>query len=174
MSFLNYKRAAGNQIIVNEIDASATWGIDTIIWHYAIVLQEVRIGDHCSIGSRCEIGRGSTIGHYTRIGSGTFLPPNSTIGDRVFIGPNCTFTDDRHPKIPAPGDPPYRAEPPVVEDGAVIGAHCTIMPGAHISAGAVVAAGSLVNGYVHAGLMVKGRPAKPFSPSSRTRAAYQT
>ena len=159
-SYVNYKRPAGHLIIVAEIDATATWGEGTVIWHYSIILQEVRIGNHCSIGSRCEIGRGSRIGDYSRIGSGTFLPPNSVIGEYVFIGPNCTFTDDKTPRVPRANSAPYTPMPPVVEDGAAIGAGCVILPGMRIGRGARVAAGTVVTRDVEPGTMVCGEPGR--------------
>ena len=158
---MNYKRPAHKVLIENMIDGSATWGDGTVIWHYAVILQQVRIGDRCMIGSRCEIGRGSTIGHDTRIGSGTFLPPNSRVGERVFIGPNVTFTDDRTPRVPKPGDAPYFAQPPIVEDDAAIGAGAVILPGVRIGKGARVAAGAIVTEDVVDGGMVRGLPARP-------------
>jgi UDP-2-acetamido-3-amino-2,3-dideoxy-glucuronate N-acetyltransferase len=157
----NYKRPAGSLAIVAEIDASATLPDSSTVWHYSVVLQQVRIGEHVNIGSRCEIGRASTIGDYSRIGSGVFLPPNSTIGARVFVGPNVTFTDDKLPRVPRPGDAPYFAQPPIVDDDAVIGAGAVILPGVRIGKGARVAAGAIVTKDVPDNGMVRSQPARP-------------
>lgn len=156
--FVNYKTT--HRIIDARIDPSAIIGDGSIVWHFAIVLQSVRIGKDVSIGGRCEIGRGSLIGDRTRIGSGTFLPPNSIIGEAVFIGPNVTFTDDKHPRVPDADDPPYDAQPPIVGNGASIGAGAVILPGVIIGAGARVAAGSVVTANVPPRVMVLGSPAK--------------
>ena len=153
------------------VDPSATVGEDCTIWHYAIVLQLVTIGKCCSIGSRCEVGRGTTIGDYSRIGSGTFLPANTKIGRYVFIGPNVTMTDDRYPRVPVPGDPKYDARPPVIEDGASIGAGAVILPGIHIGLGARVAAGAIVTHDVPSNGVVRSQPARPHQPSSSARRA---
>ncbi len=147
---------------INHIDSSALVGIGSKVWWYAVVLQDVRIGVNCSIGSHTEIGRGSRIGDQTRIGANCFLPPNSQIGCSVFIGPGVTFTDDRFPKIHAPDDPPYKAEPPVVCDGANIGAGCVILPGVRIGKGAFIAAGAVVTKDVPDGQSVIGMPARLF------------
>lgn len=123
------------------IDFSAKIGTGTKIWHFAVILAGVEIGENCSIASFVEIGRASRIGDSTRIGSHTFLPPNSFIGSRVFIGPCCVFTDDRNPRV---NNPNYKAEPPVIEDDVAIGAGCVILPGVHIGAHSLIGAGSVV------------------------------
>jgi acetyltransferase-like isoleucine patch superfamily enzyme len=48
----------------------------------------------------------------------------------------------------------------VIEDDVWIGAGATILPGAHISKGAIVAANSVVNGFVEPYTIVAGTPAK--------------
>lgn len=148
------------QPIHHWIADDAHVGLGTRIWHYTVVLQGVRIGVDCNIGSNCEIGRGSVIGDHTRIGYGTFLPPNSRIGSRVFIGPSCVFTDDKHPRIPEPGDEPYDARPPVIDDYAAIGAGCVILPGVHIGWGARIGAGAVVAKDVAPHTHVRGEPAR--------------
>lgn len=155
---MNYKNPT--RVITAHIEPSATWGAETRIWHFAVILQEVRIGDHCSIGALTEIGRGTVIGDHSRIGSQVFLPPNSQIGHHVFVGPGVKCTDDRHPKVPEPGDPPYDARPPIIDDYAVIGAGAVLLPGVHIGRGARVAAGSIVTKDVPPRAMVRGLPAR--------------
>src|SRR5678810_408918 len=76
---INHRRTMGQSIIEAAIDASATWGEGTVIWHYARILAQVRIGKNCSIGGGTEIGRGSVIGDNTRVGANAFLPPNSIV-----------------------------------------------------------------------------------------------
>jgi len=157
------------------VDVSATIGEDTVIWHYARVLALVKIGKCCSIGGGTEIGRGSVIGDYSRIGANCFLPSNSQIGQYVFIGPGVVCTDDRYPRVPAPGDPAYDARPPLIENGASVGAGAVILPGIKIGAGARVAAGSVVTHDVPAGAVVKGSPARVHSISDEgQRAGWAT
>jgi UDP-2-acetamido-3-amino-2,3-dideoxy-glucuronate N-acetyltransferase len=126
------------------VDPTSRVGRDSRVWHFAIVLQHAIIGERCSIGSRAEIGRGTRVGNDSRIGSGVFLPPNTTVGERVFIGPNVVCCDDKLPRVAKPGDSPYKAEPPIIEDDAVIGAGAVILPGIRIGKGARVAAGAIV------------------------------
>ena len=156
----------------NFIDPTAVIGFGTKVWHFAVILADVRIGNDCSIGSNTEIGRGSSIGDCTRISSHVFLPAASTIRACVFIGPGTTFTDDRYPIA---GNFSYTAEPPIIDDHASIGAGCVILPGVHIGHHAIIGAGSTVTKDVPAYGKVYGpaaiRPQErppafdPFSPA---------
>lgn len=142
------------------IDPSVAIGEGSKVWNYAVVLADVVIGENCSIGSLTEIGRGTTIGDGSRIGSQCFFPPNSKIGKNVFVGPGVKCADDRYPYVHGDTDPPYKAEPPVIEDGSSIGIGAVLLPGVRIGAGAFVAAGSVVTKDVPAGTTVMGVPAK--------------
>ena len=139
------------------VDSLAVVGKDCHIWHYAVVLRDVKLGDNVSIGSHAEIGRGSVIGQGSRIGYNVFLPPNSRIGMNVFIGPGTTFCDDKYPRV---GNVKYDALPPVIEDMASIGAGCTILPGVHIGYGAMIGAGSTITKDVPARTVVHGERAR--------------
>lgn len=141
-----------------EVHESAMLGEDTIVWQFASVLPGVVTGKHCSIGSCAEVGRGSRLGDNVRLGHGVFLPSHSTIGDRVFIGPNVTFTDDRDPHV---NNPHYRAEPPVIERDARIGAGAKIGPGVRIGEGAFLHMGVRVTRDVPAFAIVKGISSRP-------------
>lgn len=135
----------------------------SVVYDFANVMADVVIGHNSQIGSGTEIGRGSRIGNYTRIGQGCFFPPNSVIGNGVFVGPGVYCADDRHPYVHVTGeDPPYDPEPPVIEDGAVIGIGAVLLPGVHVGKCALVAAGSVVTKNVPDGITVKGPAAKPY------------
>lgn len=143
--------------MINFIDETARVGEGTVVWHFAVLLQDVVVGKNCSIGSGTEIGRGTTIGDNSRIGSGVFLPPNSIIGSNVFIGPRTTFTDDRNPRV---NNPSYLAEPPRVKDHACIGAGCVILPGVELGINCLIGAGSVVTESVPDGGKVYGEKAR--------------
>lgn len=158
------------------IDPTATIGVRTVVWDFARILAHVNIGDDCSIGGGTEIGRGSLVGNRSRIGANCFLPSNSLIGECVFIGPGVTCTDDRFPHVPEPGDPPYHAEPPIIEHHANIGAGCVILPGIRIGHHALIGAGSVVSHDVAPHMILRGEPARivtaRLTPASHVAAGY--
>jgi UDP-2-acetamido-3-amino-2,3-dideoxy-glucuronate N-acetyltransferase len=155
------------------VDPTALIGGGSVIWHFARVLANCKIGKDVSIGGGAEIGRGTTIGDRTRISSGVFLPSNSRIGADVFIGPNVTCTDDRYPRTLKPGET-YDALPPIIEDGASIGAGAVILPGVRIGKGSLVGAGCVVAKDVPDGMAVKGRAAQRFNLSAEAKTAYMS
>ncbi len=150
-------------IRMNFIHPTAVIGTDTQVWHFAVILAGVFIGDHCSIGSGAEIGRGTIIGSGSRIGAHVFLPPNSVIGKNVFIGPGVICTDDKYPVVNNPG---YYAQPPTIHDGAAIGAGAILLPGVRIGEGALIGAGAIVTSDVAPGGCVRCQPARPTEPGA--------
>jgi acetyltransferase-like isoleucine patch superfamily enzyme len=145
-----------------EVDHTVKVGEDTVIWGCTAILHHVTIGANVSIGRCSEVGHNTVIGDNTRIGYNVFIPNNAVIGRDVFIGPNVTFCDDMHPRCRKPWEPPYHAQPPVIEDGAAIGAGVVVLPGIHIGKGAKVAAGSIVTKDVKDYGAVRGGPARYF------------
>lgn len=159
---------------MNFIDKTATVPQSTVVWHFARVLAHAKIGDDCSIGGGSEVGRGTVIGHRTRISANVFIPSNAIIGDDVFVGPGVVMTDDRFPKTLKPGEK-YNAEPPVIGDGASIGAAAILLPGVVIGHHARVAAGAVVTKNVAPFGTVKSMvAAKPFELSTDGRKAFQS
>lgn len=140
-----------------KVDVTANLGNYIKVWAFAHIMPNVRLGDYCSVGGCAEIGRGSEIGSHARISYGVFLPYHSKIGDYAFIGPRVVFTDDRYPKVE---NEDYRAEPPVVEDHASIGAGAVILPGVKIGHHAMIGAGAVVVHDVEPYAVVVGNPAR--------------
>jgi UDP-2-acetamido-3-amino-2,3-dideoxy-glucuronate N-acetyltransferase len=136
---------------------SAYIGERTVIWFFSQVGDGVVIGDDCVIGSSCYIGFKSRIGNRVHVNHGSFLPNRSSIGDDVFIGPNVTFCDDKYPFA---GNKNYKAEPPVVEAGASVGAGAIILPGITLGKGCMIGAGAVVTEDVAPGMVVVGMPAR--------------
>lgn len=103
------------------------------------------------------------------IGDGVFINYGSMIsahlsvriGSNVMVGNYCIVADTETPGI---GDPTAASsiEPRAVEigEGAWLAARVTVLPGARIGAGAVIAAGSVVAGEIPAGAVAGGIPAR--------------
>lgn len=116
----------------------------------------------------------------------TLIPPfytdyglNLTVGRRVFIGYDCTFTGHApidiadevmiahkvnlitggHPVEPDERYAYITGEPIAIDTNVWIGAAATVLPGVHIGAGSVVAAGAVVTRDVPPATLVAGVPA---------------
>ncbi len=106
----------------------------------------IQIGDHCGFS-------GTTLVAQQRI----------EIGDRVLCGANVLICDgDHHPldaKARAGGAVGLSA-PVIIADDVWLGMNVVVLKGVRIGAGAVVAAGALVNADIPAGAIAAGIPAK--------------
>jgi len=85
-----------------------------------------------------------------------FIPKGVVIGDDVFIGPRVTFCNDLYPKASGA----WKVSRTLVEDGASIGAGCTIVCGITIGTNARIGAGAVVTKDVKPNQVVAGVPAK--------------
>ena len=139
------------------IHESVILGRGSVVWHLATICEYTVIGEDCVIGSCAWIGRNCRIGNGVHIQHGAFLPNGTIIEDNAFIGPNVTLTDDKYPRS---GNRGYQALPPIIKNGASIGAGATILPGVVIGEEAMVAAGAVVTRDVINGGIVIGVPAQ--------------
>ena len=103
------------------------------------------------------------------IGDGVFINYGSMIsahrlvriGANVMLGNYCIVADTETPGIGEPlGGPLIEPRPIEIGDGAWLAARVTVLPGARIGAGAVIAAGSVVAGDIPPGKVAGGIPAR--------------
>ena len=103
------------------------------------------------IGDKVFINYGSIISAQQRV----------RIGSNTMIGNYCIIADTETPGIEDPeGAPPIEARPVEIGSGAWLAARVTVLPGARIGDGAVIAAGSIVAGDIPAGCVAGGIPAR--------------
>ena len=141
-------------------------GAGTQIWAFAHVMKGAVIGRDCNIGDHAFIETGARIGDRVTVKNQAMVWDGVEIGDDVFVGPGVTFTNDVFPRshrLPLPGDGVKAGwlVPTRVGNGASLGARCVVLPGAHIGAYAMVAAGAVVTHEVQAHALISGVPAKP-------------
>jgi UDP-2-acetamido-3-amino-2,3-dideoxy-glucuronate N-acetyltransferase len=132
-------------------------GDGTRIWAFAHVLPGASVGQDCNICDHVFIENDVVIGDRVTVKSGVQLWDGVRIGHDVFIGPNATLTND-----PFPRSKQYQESiPPLwIDDGASLGANCTVLPGRRIGRNAMVGAGAVVTKDVPANAIVVGNPAR--------------
>ena len=93
------------------------------------------------------LGRGLTLGEGSSINRECYFDMTApiTIGKNVGIGHHCVFITANHDLGPADNRTgPLRPAPIVIEDGVMISARVTILPGVTIGAGSIIGPCALV------------------------------
>jgi acetyltransferase-like isoleucine patch superfamily enzyme len=129
--------------------------------HWVLIREHTTIGNSCSIGTRTEIGPHCIIGNNVRIHSNCFVPEYTEIFDNVWIGPCVCITNTKHPLCENAKNCLKRTRV-VIQEGAIIGAGCIIMPEVIIGKHSIVGAGSLVAKNVDPNSVVFGNPAEKY------------
>ncbi len=140
------------------IDAGATLGEGTRIWHFCHIMPGAVIGRRCSFGQGCYVGNRVRVGDNVRVQNNVSLYDGVTLDDDVFVGPSAVFTNVVNPRAAFPRKDEYRDTR--VGRGASIGANATIVCGHDVGEGAFIAAGAVVTKNVPAFALVGGVPAK--------------
>ena len=132
------------------------------------VLRSVTWSNHLGMGCPCQISAvrpGSRIVIGNACGfSGTAIAAAESIeiGSRVVCGPNVVITDcDWHDVDPEVRLRPAPPAPVHIEDEVWLGSSVLVLKGVTIGRGSVVAAGSVVQKSIPAGVVAAGRPAIP-------------
>ncbi|WP_445682631.1 acyltransferase [Radicibacter daui] len=147
------------------VDAPASIGNGTAIWHYSHILGDAVIGEGCIIGQNVMIGRGVSVGNRCKIQNNVSVYEGVTLEDGVFCGPSCVFTNVMNPRAEVERKNEFR--PTLVKRGASIGANATIVPGVTIGAYAFIGAGAVVTRDVPAHAVMTGVPARRTAWMSR-------
>ena len=140
------------------VDAGATIGAGTRIWHWVHVSGGAKIGERCSLGQNVYVGNRVVIGNNVKIQNNVSVYDNVTLEDDVFCGPSMVFTNVYNPRSAVTRKDEYRDT--VVKRGVTLGANCTIVCGVTIGEFAFIGAGALVNKDVKPYALMVGVPAK--------------
>jgi len=132
-------------------------GEGSVIWQYAIILQNAVIGNNCNVNCHTFIENDVIIGDNCTIKSGVYLWDGITIKNNVFIGPNVTFTNDKYPKSK---HYPREYQKTLILENVSIGAGSIILGGITIGEGALIGAGSVVTKNIPPNELWLGNPAK--------------
>jgi UDP-2-acetamido-3-amino-2,3-dideoxy-glucuronate N-acetyltransferase len=124
----------------------------------SVVAEGARLGDDVVIGAFCFVARGAVVGEGTRIQSHTSVWDGVELGKDVFVGPGAQFTNVRRPRAAFPRAPYW--DRTVVEDGATVGAHATLVAPVRVGRFAMIGAGAVVTRDVPEYAIVAGNPAR--------------
>ncbi len=147
------------------VDAGATIGEGSRVWHFVHVCPGAVIGRDCSLGQNVFVGNRVRIGDNVKIQNNVSVYDNVTLENDVFCGPSMVFTNVYNPRAAVSRRAEYRDT--VVRRGATLGANCTIVCGIEIGEYAFVGAGAVVNRDVPAFALMLGVPARQAGWMSR-------
>jgi UDP-2-acetamido-3-amino-2,3-dideoxy-glucuronate N-acetyltransferase len=147
------------------VDAGATIGDGTRIWHWVHVCAGARIGRNCTFGQNVFVGNRVAIGDNVKVQNNVSIYDNVTLEDDVFCGPSMVFTNVYNPRAAVSRKQEYRDT--LVRRGATIGANCTVVCGTTLGEYAFIAAGAVVNRDVAPYALMAGVPARQIGWMSR-------
>jgi len=140
------------------VDAGATVGAESRIWHWVHICAGAFIGERCSFGQNVFVGNRVRIGNNVKIQNNVSVYDNVTLEDDVFCGPSMVFTNVYNPRSAVSRKDEYRDT--WIEQGATLGANCTIVCGTRVGHHAFVGAGAVVNRDVKPFALMVGVPAR--------------
>ena len=140
------------------VDAGATIGKGSRVWHWAHISAGAVIGEGCSFGQNVFVGNQVSIGNNVKIQNNVSVYDNVTLEDDVFCGPSMVFTNVYNPRSAISRKDEYRNT--LVKQGVTLGANCTIVCGTTIGEYAFVAAGAVINRDVTPYALMAGVPAR--------------
>ena len=140
------------------VDEGATVGAASRIWHWVHICAGAVIGERCSFGQNVFVGNRVRIGNNVKIQNNVSVYDNVTLEDDVFCGPSMVFTNVYNPRSAVTRKDEYRDTH--VEQGATLGANCTVVCGTRIGAHAFIGSGAVVNRDVPPFALMVGVPAR--------------
>jgi UDP-2-acetamido-3-amino-2,3-dideoxy-glucuronate N-acetyltransferase len=148
---------------INEyavVDDNVEIGESTKIWHFSHVQSGSKIGKKCVLGQNVNVGNNVIIGNYVKIQNNVSVYEGVILEDYVFCGPSMVFTNitDPRSKYPQVGATFYKKT--LVKEGASLGANSTIVCGHTIGKFAFIGAGAVVTKDIPDFALVVGNPAR--------------
>ena len=140
------------------VDAGASVGAGSKIWHFSHIMSGATIGENCNLGQNVVVMGTARIGNNVKIQNNVSVYDGVVLEDDVFCGPSAVFTNVSHPRSHIARKDSY--ETTVVQKGSTIGANATIVCGVTLGRYAFVAAGAVVTKDVDPHAIVGGVPAK--------------
>lgn len=148
---------------VNEyavVDDNVEIGEGTKVWHFSHIQSGSKIGKKCVFGQNVNIGNNVTIGDYCKVQNNVSIYEGVTLEDYVFCGPSMVFTNILDPKCKYPQVGAQFYVKTLVKEGASIGANATIVCGNTLGKHCMIGAGSVVTKDVPDYALVIGTPGR--------------
>jgi UDP-2-acetamido-3-amino-2,3-dideoxy-glucuronate N-acetyltransferase len=139
------------------IDSGAEIGDGSMVWVNVQIREGAKIGKNCVLSKDVYVDCNVKIGDECKIQNSVSIYDGVTIESRVFVGPNASFTND---KVPRAFNTDWKITKTLVQQGASLGANCTIICGIVIGEYSMIAAGSVVTKDVPSYTLVAGNPAR--------------
>lgn len=139
------------------IDSSSEIGDDCMVWVNVQIREGAKIGKNCVLSKDVYVDCNVSIGDGCKIQNSVSIYDGVTIESQVFVGPNASFTND---KVPRAFNADWEITKTLVQQGASLGANCTIICGIVIGEFSMIAAGSVVTKDVPPYTLVAGNPAR--------------
>lgn len=140
------------------VDEGCRIGDDTKIWHFTHVMAGAVIGRRCNIGQNVVISPGVVIGDNVKIQNNVSVYTGVVLEDDVFCGPSMVFTNVINPRSHVSRKDEYRRT--LVQQGATLGANCTVVCGHTIGRFAFIGAGAVVTKDVADYALLVGNPGR--------------
>jgi len=140
------------------VDKKAKIGKGTVVWNFAQIMHDAKVGEDCVIGNGVFIDRKVVIGNNVKVMNKALIFRGVRIGDDCFIGPQACFINDKNPR--SSRTRPISSPKWSVGKGASIGAGALILSDVSIGKYALVGAGAVVTKDVKDHCFVAGNPAR--------------
>lgn len=140
------------------VDAGASIGEGTKVWHWSHISSGAIIGENCNFGQNTFIADGTIIGDRVKVQNNVSIYSGVILEDEVFCGPSMVFTNVINPRSHVNRRTEYKKT--IVRRRATIGANATIICGLEIGQYSFIGAGSVVTKDVLPYALVVGNPAR--------------
>ncbi len=142
------------------VDDNVVIGEGTKIWHFTHVQSGSKIGKKCVLGQNVNVGNNVTIGDFCKIQNNVSIYEGVTLEDYVFCGPSMVFTNILDPRCKYPQVGAQYYIKTLVKEGASIGANATIVCGHTLGKHCMIGAGAVVTKDVPDYALVIGNPGR--------------
>ena len=109
---------------VNEyavVDDNVEIGEGTKVWHFSHIQSGSKIGKKCVFGQNVNVGNNVTIGDFCKVQNNVSIYEGVTLEDYVFCGPSMVFTNILDPKCKYPQVGAQFYIKTLVKDGTIPG-----------------------------------------------------